>query len=75
MLAKSTPLLTDLVTNPTEIGTRTVSVEMTAGREGDKNADLNLDDIIQRILEIESESIRQILIIQQRILSIRLLKN
>lgn len=51
LLAKKTPLLTDLVTNPTEIGTRTVSVEMTAGREGDKNADLNLDDIIERILD------------------------
>ena len=50
LLAKETPLLTDLVTNPDELGPKTANIEMTAGREGDTSADLNLDDIIERIL-------------------------
>lgn len=50
LLAKKTPLLTDLVTNPDEAGTRTASVEMTAGGKEDTSADLNLDDLIERIL-------------------------
>lgn len=50
LLAKETPLLTDLVTNPDEPGPKTANIEMTAGREGDTSADLNLDDIIERIL-------------------------
>ena len=51
LLAKETPLLTDLVTNPDKAGTRMASVEMTAGGTEGTEADLNLDDIIERILD------------------------